>query len=165
MTVNMFPQATTQIADMTSPKKWNLRNHHSTYTYYCSNKILKSRDNSGHLHTCNIIENCMTRGCNRPDSCCCLWRSDCGACIEWKCLGECCAMNSPSSAVVPRLILLEVRVTRNSLQKYTVVLLTLYLATIASLTIMTVLSRAIVTPSTMWFLECSILMLFAGNSK
>lgn len=88
-------------------------------------KKLKLSENSRHLHTCNIIENCMTRGCNRPDSCCCLWRSDCGACIEWKCRGECCAMNSPSSAVVPRLILLDVRVTRNSLQKYTVVLLTL----------------------------------------
>jgi hypothetical protein len=87
-------------------------------------KILKLRDRSIHLHTCNIIENCMTRGCNRPDSCCCLWRPDCGACIECKCRGECCAMKSPSSAVVPRLILLEVRVTRNSLQKHAMVLLT-----------------------------------------
>ena len=36
--------------------------------------------------------------------------------MQPRCRGECRAMNSTSSAVVPRLILLEVRVTRNSLQ-------------------------------------------------
>jgi len=67
------------------------------------------------LRLCKMIENCITRGCSRLDSCCCLCSPVCGAWIEQpRCRGECRAMNSTSSAVVPRLILLEVRVTRNS---------------------------------------------------
>jgi hypothetical protein len=59
----------------------------------------------------------MTRGCSRLDSCCCLCSPVCGAWIEQpRCRGEWRTMKSPSSAVVPRLILLAVRVTRNSLQ-------------------------------------------------
>jgi hypothetical protein len=89
----------------------------SSYSSNCCNIELVTVRHQQFIHTCKIIENCMTRGCSRLDSCCCLCSPVCGAWIEQpKCRGECRAMNSNSSAVVPRLILLAVRVTRNSLQ-------------------------------------------------